>query len=63
MTALFIRRPVLTVLVDRPDRIHRWYEIVDELTDQTGLVTSELVPAFRASGPDLLEGGLHLSNP
>ena len=52
-----------TVLVDRPDRIHRWYEIVDELTDQTGLVTSELVPAFRATGPDLLEGGLHLSNP
>jgi PII-like signaling protein len=57
------RVPVLTVVVDRPDRIHRWYEIVDELTDETGLVTSELVPAFRATGPDLLEGGLHLSDP
>jgi PII-like signaling protein len=57
------RVPVLTVVVDRPDRIHRWYEIVDELTDETGLVTSELVPAFRATGPDLHEGGLHLSNP
>ena len=57
------RVPVLTVVVDRPDRIHRWYEIVDELTDETGLVTSELVPAFRATGPDLQEGGLHLSNP
>jgi PII-like signaling protein len=57
------RVPVLTVVVDRPDRIHRWYEIVDELTDETGLVTSELVPAFRATGPDLLEGGLPLSNP
>jgi PII-like signaling protein len=55
--------PVLTVVVDRPDRMQRWFEIVDELTDETGLVTSELVPAFRASGPDLLEGGLHLSNP
>jgi hypothetical protein len=54
---------VLTVVVDRPDRIHRWYEIVDELTDETGLVTSELVPAFRATGPDLLDGGLHLSDP
>jgi PII-like signaling protein len=63
LLALRRRVPVLTVLVDRPDRIHRWYEIVDGLTDQTGLVTSELVPAFRASGPDLLEGGLHLSNP
>jgi hypothetical protein len=30
-------KPVLSVVVDRPDRIHRWYEIVDELTDQTGL--------------------------
>jgi PII-like signaling protein len=57
------RVPVLTVVVDRPARIHRWYEIVDELTDETGLVTSELVPAFRATGPDLLQGGLHLSNP
>jgi PII-like signaling protein len=57
------RVPVLTVVVDRPDRIHRWFEIVDELTDETGLVTSELVPAFRATGPDLVEGGLHLSDP
>ena len=39
------------------------YQIVDELTDQTGLVTSEVVPAFRATGPGLLEGGLHPSNP
>jgi PII-like signaling protein len=63
LLALRRKVPVLTVLVDRPDRIHRWFEIVDELTDHTGLVTSELVPAFRATGPDLLEGGLHLSNP
>jgi PII-like signaling protein len=26
------RVPALTVVVDRPDRIHRWYEIVDELS-------------------------------
>src|SRR2546423_15150191 len=42
--------PVLTVIVDEPDRIRRAFAIVDELTDETGLVTSELVPAF-AVGP------------
>ncbi|HEX6712357.1 MAG TPA: DUF190 domain-containing protein [Thermoleophilaceae bacterium] len=39
------RVPVVTVIVDAPDRIARWFEIVDELTTETGLVTSELVPA------------------
>jgi PII-like signaling protein len=38
--------PVVTVLVDRPDRIDRWFGIVDELTTRAGLVTSELVPAL-----------------
>jgi PII-like signaling protein len=63
LLALRRRVPVLTVVVDRPDRIHRWFEIVDELTDETGLVTSELVPALRATSPDLLEGGLHIADP
>jgi PII-like signaling protein len=42
-----IRRtvPVVTVLVDRPERMRRWWRVVDELTDESGLVTSELVPA------------------
>jgi PII-like signaling protein len=62
LLALRRKVPVLTVLVDRPTQIRRWYQVVDELTDQTGLVTSELVPAFRATGPDLLEGGLHISD-
>jgi PII-like signaling protein len=42
------RVPVLTVAVDSPERIAHWYEIVDELTGETGLVTSEMVPAVRA---------------
>jgi PII-like signaling protein len=42
------RVPVLTVVVDTPANIQRWYPIVDELTDETGLVTSELVPAAQA---------------
>jgi PII-like signaling protein len=44
---LSLRRhvPVVTVVVDTPERTRRWFEIVDEVTRHTGLVTSELVPA------------------
>jgi PII-like signaling protein len=55
------RVPVVTVIVDRPERIRSWFAIVDELTDETGLVTSELVPAYRATGPALERGGLALA--
>jgi PII-like signaling protein len=55
------RVPVVTVIVDTPDRIRRWFAIVDGLTDETGLVTSELVPAFRATGPGISRGGLKLA--
>jgi PII-like signaling protein len=60
---LSLRRhvPVVTVIVDRPERTARWFEIVDELTTATGLVTSEVVPAVRATGPGILEGGLRLA--
>ena len=37
------RVPALTVIVDAPDRIQDWFGIFDELTDETGLVTSETV--------------------
>lgn len=36
--------PTVTVVIDRPDRIARSYPIIDELTAEHGLVTSELVP-------------------
>jgi PII-like signaling protein len=42
------RVPVLTVVVDTPAKIRRWFAIVDELTDETGLVTCEMIPTFRA---------------
>ena len=35
--------------------------IVDELTDETGLVTSEMVPALRATGPEFESGELRLA--
>jgi len=42
-----IRRhvPVLTVLLDTPANMARWFEIVEEMTRETGLVTSEILPA------------------
>jgi PII-like signaling protein len=57
------RVPVVTVIVDTPERIRRWFDIVDELTAETGLVTSEQVPALRATGPDIARGGLRLAEP
>ncbi len=55
------RVPVVTVIVDTPERIRRWFAIVDRLTCETGLVTSEMVPAFRATAPKLEYGGLRLA--
>ncbi|MGV0776736.1 DUF190 domain-containing protein [Mycolicibacterium elephantis] len=37
--------PVSTVIVDTPERISACFDIVDEVTGEHGLVTSELVPA------------------
>jgi PII-like signaling protein len=55
------RVPVVTVIVDTPARIRRWFAIVDRLTSETGLVTSEMVPAFRATAPEFESGGLRLA--
>ena len=55
------RLPIVTVIVDTPRRIRPWFELIDELTRETGLVTSEIVPAFRATGPQLTLGGLALA--
>lgn len=53
--------PVVTVVVDTPANIRRWWEVADEVTASTGLVTSEIVPAFRAAGPDGAHGGLDVA--
>lgn len=39
------RVPLVTVVIDEAERMPAWWTIVDELTDTTGLVTSEVVPA------------------
>ncbi len=56
------RVPVLTVIVDTPERIRRWFAIVDALTEEAGLVTSEMVPAQRTVAPDGARGGLRLAD-
>ena len=60
---LSLRRhaPVVTVIVDDPSSIRRWFEIVDEVTAESGLVTSELVPAARAVSADERRGTLRLA--
>ncbi len=55
------RVPVVTVIIDTPARIREWFAIVDELTDETGVVTSEMVPAFLATGA-VTRGGLKLAD-
>lgn len=57
------RVPTVTVVVDTPERVRGWYEVVDQLTTRAGLVTSEVVPAYRATGPGFVRGGLRLAKP
>lgn len=56
------RVPVCTVIVDAPDRIASSFAIVDELTAEHGLVTSEMVPALAATTPEAPHGGLDLAH-
>lgn len=58
------RVPVVTVIVDTPERTQEWFAIADALTDETGLITSELVPAVHSVGPGSgpTNGGLPLAH-
>jgi PII-like signaling protein len=53
--------PVVTIVIDTPERITAAFEIVDELTAETGLVTSEMVPAAAAIHEHKRHGGLRLA--
>jgi len=54
--------PVVTIIVDTPERIAESFEIVDELTDEAGLVTSEMVPAVATLAEGRKQrGGLRLA--
>lgn len=53
--------PVCTIIIDRPERIFRSFEIVHEITAEHGLVTSEMVPAAQAMSEAETRGGLRLA--
>ncbi len=53
--------PVVTVAIDTPERTARSFEIIDELTTERGLVTSEMVPAVQAMSETERRGGLRLA--
>lgn len=62
---LQVRRhvPVVTITVDTPERVARSFAIIDELTVEHGLVTSEMVPAMAALSESRQIGGLRLARP
>ena len=54
--------PTVTIVIDTPERIAESFAVVDELTSERGLVTSEMVPAVRATAADNKRGGVRLAN-
>lgn len=53
--------PVVTILVDSPERIAASYAIVDAVTSRRGLVTSEMVPALAVLSEERHERRLRLA--
>ncbi len=53
--------PAVTITIDTPERTARSFEIIDELTAEHGLVTSEMVPAMSAVGEADQPGALRLA--
>ncbi len=51
------RVPAVTIVVDTPERIATAFSVIDELTAQQGLVTSETVPAIGATAVSLASPG------
>ncbi|HEX4107699.1 MAG TPA: DUF190 domain-containing protein [Solirubrobacteraceae bacterium] len=60
---LQVRRhvPVVTIAIDTPQNTARSFQIIDELTAEQGLVTSEMVPAMTAMSGHERRGGLRLA--
>jgi PII-like signaling protein len=53
--------PAVTVVIDSPERISAAFSVIDDLTRERGLVTSETIPAMRASAGDRQRGGTRLA--
>ena len=57
------RVPTVTIVIDTPERIAESFAVIDDLTAEHGLVTSEMVPALRATTGTEQRGGLRLARP
>ena len=53
--------PVTTVIIDTPEHIAASFDIVDNLTREHGLVTSEMVPALVSLQDEQRNGGFRLA--
>jgi PII-like signaling protein len=53
--------PVVTIIIDKPEWIARSFDIVDELTAEHGMVTSEMVPAVVSIDGLRQHGGTRLA--
>lgn len=54
--------PICTIVIDTPERITHAFQIIDEITCEHGLVTSEMVPAISASTEQAPPGDLGLAD-
>ncbi len=54
--------PTVTVVIDTPDRIAAAFGVIDQLTSERGLVTSETIPALHAVGGGRRRGGPRLAS-
>ena len=55
------RVPVLTIVIDSPERIAASFSIINDLTREHGVVTSEMVPALTTISGTTRHGGLRLA--
>lgn len=53
--------PVITIVIDSGERVAAAFGVIDELTRERGLVTSETIPAMRAAGGGRERGGTRLA--
>lgn len=53
--------PVTTIIIDTPAHIAQSFDIIDEVTQEHGLVISEMVPALLSLNDDTHRGGLRLA--
>jgi PII-like signaling protein len=53
--------PVVTVIIDAPERIARTFDIVNDVTAEHGLVTSEIIPAAVSVDGTDRDGGTGLA--